>query len=914
MAIVLATASVAVAFQVWPQFTTPQSNPAIPINAPGRIVFSVRNTTSGSASISNFAKSTSAICIPMSMPKLVGNPTAIPPYSLAPNQVLQFMVETTGFSTVGDKSCSYAMTATPSGESGTINVQFHVLQTADVDVQPTSMNFGTQPKVSSETQTLVITGWQPTPMDVTVEITSGVGNFLLSGCTGTSESCTVTVPGNGNFGTALVKCAPLGGIGNGQLSVYSGSTVYASVALECNQAIGGSLMIMPSSLFMSAMPGGTDMDTVDVTGTGSLTGASITGGNGTISIQSCGQSCSLVSPLATQLTLVCSPTTVTETATLTVTGTDGTATATIDCAPFIGPGVLYVDTTPINFPDTLVGAESIRTLDVENHGGSALDVDIALAGTQASEFEVRGCAGGCSIGAGSGVQLNLFFRPTTHGPKTSQLQVSATGLGGMAQAESINLSGTGVGGIMVVTQPDAADTYLLDLGTIPRGQTGSADIMVRNDGNLAFLASIDGPQPPYTLTPSSDDVSAGTSTMFRAECGSSTPSAANPQTWTISSAPSAYIGSSQQITVACSIADTELQVDPLAFDFGEVRTGTPAQDRTLTITNPTTSGVDVSSIALQAPRAGLSLSTQPLPTTVAPSTSTTATLRLETGSDSDLTGEFVDIALANATLSLPVRGKVVTARSRIAPARLDLGTACVGSSITGMVRLINEGTATLAVDRPQMSDDAQFLAATPGVMYPAELPPGMQLTAQVAPTMTASGSASGVLAWRDDVPSAFQVPISLEYITSGTAVSPRGLDFGAIKVAETSAPQVLNLENCDAEQRTVTVKSLRGIKGPIGAWMLEPRLGYVKQLASREKQAVIVSFRPPGRGHYEAELVVETELGESRILLAGDAIGRDFETDSFYSCECNAPGAPWGAWPLAFVVIVISVRRRRAAS
>jgi hypothetical protein len=122
------------------------------------------------------------------------------------------------------------------------------------------------------------------------------------------------------------------------------------------------------------------------------------------------------------------------------------------------------------------------------------------------------------------------------------------------------------------------------------------------------------------------------------------------------------------------------------------------------------------------------------------------------------------------------------------------------------------------------------------------------------------------------------------------------------------------LENCDLAPSTITVKSLRGDKGPIGAWVIEPRVGFEKTLGTHERQAVLVSFKPPGRGHYEAELRVKTESGEQVIALAGDARGRDFDNTSFYTCACSTPGAPWRGWPIAIAVVLVSVRRRRGSS
>jgi hypothetical protein len=377
----------------------------------------------------------------------------------------------------------------------------------------------------------------------------------------------------------------------------------------------------------------------------------------------------------------------------------------------------------------------------------------------------------------------------------------------------------------------------------------------------------------------------------------------------------AYAGANQQVTVHCAIADTVVQVDPLKFDFGELRTNGGPQTRsmTVTVTNPATAAAAarVFSMQLRSAIQGLTLAPAMTDTTLAPGQSATAVMQLSNAADTDLAGQFLDIHVDAENLALPVTGKVVTARSRVVPAELDLGTACVGTQISGNVMLINEGTATLAVESPQM--DQSFVASSPGT--PAALPPLMSLTAAVSPAMTAaSGAIAGTLTWHDDVPSDHTIPVELEHVVSGTALSPRGLDFGSVAVDAETAPQRIRLQNCDLATATIEIESLRTKQGTLGAWIVEPRVGFKKTLQGREEQAVSVTFDPPARGRYEADLTVLTDQGKQIIHLVGDATGRDFDTTSFYACACNGPGAPSRGWPIALAVVAVIARRRRGSS
>jgi hypothetical protein len=295
-----------------------------------------------------------------------------------------------------------------------------------------------------------------------------------------------------------------------------------------------------------------------------------------------------------------------------------------------------------------------------------------------------------------------------------------------------------------------------------------------------------------------------------------------------------------------------------------------------------------------------------------PGESASAEVQLTTASDSDLAGELLDIHVDGAMLALPVSGKVVTPRSHVVPAELDLGTACVGRQVTGTAMLINDGTATLNVDPPQM--DMSFIASSPpGTSYPLALSPTSAASATVSPAMSATGKIEGTLTWHDDVPNDYAIPVKLDYVTSGTALSPAALDFGTVDVDDPGFPQHITLENCDLAPAKVAIKAMNTKQGTVGAWVLEPRLGYEKTLLAHDQQGITVTFKPPARGRYEANLEIGTDAGPRTIHLSGDAIGRDFDHTSFYACACSGSGAPSRGWPIALALVAI-VRRRRVPS
>jgi uncharacterized protein (TIGR03382 family) len=196
-----------------------------------------------------------------------------------------------------------------------------------------------------------------------------------------------------------------------------------------------------------------------------------------------------------------------------------------------------------------------------------------------------------------------------------------------------------------------------------------------------------------------------------------------------------------------------------------------------------------------------------------------------------------------------------------------------------------------------------------------QLPSGMSSVVTVSPSASAMGTVSGMLEWKDDVPSDYKVPVTLDYVANGTAVSPAALDFGSVEVGSASDSQMIIAQNCELDPKPFKIKALRGKDGagPIGAWKISPLVGFSTNLGAHDTQVITAHFDPPGRGHYEADLELETDVGTQTIHLVADATGRDFDHTSVYACSC-ASGDIAGGWPIVLALVIVRRRRRGASS
>jgi len=903
----------------------------IPASTVGDVVFSVRNNTGSTVMITGLSSMFPATGDSNACPSLMSTPMTA---SLGSGQQQQFKIDTAGFP-VGNYSCTYQVNSNPAMvPTPQVTVRFQVSSAPSTgNVQPTQMDFGTQGSMSFEQQTLYATNYGPPAMGMQLSITGDLTNSIVFGAPCDNQtSCFIGSAATNATGTVPIKCVPkASGTFNATVNVMgvgsAGSAAYGSTQVTCSSPSFGMLSITPQPIVIFG-PQGVQSSPVTVTvnysgsgGSAVLTGAMMMGDPSLGIVQCGGASCSNLSEsFPAQLDVYCTPSMAT-TGSLFVTDNNGDMTsATVNCnttgSGSGSGGMPFMTVSPMNlgFMPTAVNSSMNGSAQIANQGTAQLDnIQIAIGGINGSDFTVSPCEMGnpCMLAPGGATQ-DITFVFTPHGIGLRSATATVTANDPLNSPQTINLSGSGAGAVMTLLSPANS---ILDFGTIPRGQPVMMPITIGDSGDLPLNATITGVGAPYTADQGTIFVPGPGSNSFQITCQSATASANNDQTFTISSTE-AYMGSPQTVTVHCAIANTQLNVNPNPIHLGEHRVGSPEATQDVTLMNPAGAApATIQHVQLDTPKTGLSVSPPDTMTTLSAGGSASVTLHLSTAAEVDLGGENLNIAVDGEMLQIPVDGKVVTASSRIAPAALDLGTACVGTQVSGSVSLINTGTATLQMaDAPTMDQNFTASFVMPST-YPSSLAPGATAVTTVSPAMSAMGLVTGTLEWKDDVPSDYHVPVTLEYVVSGTAISPAALDFGTIEVGTPGSSQQITIQNCEALPAQVKVRSLRATSGPIGAWTISPTIGNAQQLGSKGIEVVTAHFQPPGRGRYEAELQLDTPTGIKTIKLIGEGTGKDLDDTSVYACSCSGTGAG-GGWPIALALVIVlrSGRRRRGSS
>jgi hypothetical protein len=595
---------------------------------------------------------------------------------------------------------------------------------------------------------------------------------------------------------------------------------------------------------------------------------------------------------------------------LTVQGTNGmmdTDSAQLTCASpgptiSVSPSMIGPLMSPVGTPTP---PEQIT---VTNNGSGTLSYTVSNSDPQWQLSS--GCTGfpNCMLpGGGSQHVFDLTFTPNAHHitPDTDTFTFD----GGVAGMPTVQVSGMGTGAVLDVS-PTSHDFLQL-----ARNALGTQQITITNQGNAPLDVMIAGAAPPFGASSMGfNDIMPSSSVTFDATCQSAT--AITPAVMgsiVITSNAYSPSGGSQMVSLQCEVLATDLQVDPNPVDFTEVRKGTsPAPTMDVTLFNASGAAETVTSVQLAGhpnalSRSGFSGGEIPA------SSSRTVTLTLATGSEVDLAGSRLEIALAGqpTPLAVPVRGKVVVPSARVQPETLDLGTACIASQVTGVVRMVNDGSATLTLQRPTMD---QAFNATSTSMFPLALAASNEASVEVTPAMMTAGASKGVLTWQVDALGepfqTFTVPVDLEYIPEGTAVSPRKLEFGQLDVDLLSPPSTVTLRNCDPNPVAVRVEGLVSTRGNLDAWEIEPRI-VERLLASQETLTITARFSPKRPGRHEAQIMLRVGDQQRFVEITGDGVGALLDKTSLYACDCSGAGRPYALAPIGFVVFAIIVRRRR---
>lgn len=804
-------------------------------------------------------------------------------------------------------------------------------------VNPPVVSINGMPGMQSTTQVGVSTTTLPSDQ-FTMATLNGDPDFVFMdpSCTQVGmqtciPSSSVTVPPEHPL---TIACMPTSSIRTAALTVYGAASMPETVMVQCDGGMSvGGITIVPDPVVIQGPPGSMASSLAQAmtstTPPDDFGSAQISGDADFVFIDAkCAspgtQECLLTTPMAfpVELAIQCMPTTTLRSATLTVSGTQSASGfATVHCDGGGGTGpALMVDRSAIDVGMTPVGTTSPpELLTITNVGDTDTSITIDIP---SSVWSVSGCDpnSACDLPAGNSVSVDVTFAPTVHGG--ADVPLTVTPAQGMAQ--QVSLMGIGIGGRLELVEPSAP--YLINLGTVGKNTPRTATIRLRNTGNQNMTATLtEPPSPPFSLSRTTVPLAAGapSAESVTVTCMSATAVPEMTIAIPITTSPPAYATVppmlDDEVQVRCEVVDTEVSVGP-ELNFGEVWLASEPPALTVMITNPMTASRDAMVTGVTLVGADdKPLTLMPVaPQLLTRGQTLTTSLALSTSKEVDLAGASVMVSVDGVDLTLPIMGKVVTPAATITPSRLDLGTVCVGSDVTGQIALDNTGTATLTIKRPEMTGDFAPVFIEPteySSAGDASLAANSSALVGVQPSSSqVVATLSGTLTWDveglDAAP--FNVMVDLAYVNTGAGVSPAALLFKSIPANDISNRQSVTIENCSDAEIVVGVKEVAATKGRESAWSVEPRTAQ-QRLLPKQRLTLSVAFAPTEPGEHLAKLVLLVGDEERDVELHAVALGEPvLDRTSFYACGCQGSTPPLRGFAMALLVALIVLRPRRS--
>ena len=323
-----------------------------------------------------------------------------------------------------------------------------------------------------------------------------------------------------------------------------------------------------------------------------------------------------------------------------------------------------IDVTPIalDFGDVEIGQTADLQVSIANNGD--VDLNVLSLSVDNTTFSIETPIAPAVIAPNSSEDVTIRFSPVAEGSQSGTLTIANDDVDESSVAVSLDGNGT----TPPPVEPEIDVTPLtLDFGDVEIGQTSDLQVTISNSGiadlNVSSLTvdnslfSIESPSAPIVISPAG---SADVTIQFAPDVESS-------ETGTLS------INSDDSdeaiVTVALSGNGTtpppvgpDITLSTLSVDFGNVAPG-ESYSQTVTISNDGLADLTVSSLVLT--NALFSLSADETPITLAPGSSSTATITFSPAEDGEQTDSLTIVSddPDEGSVVIAVQGTAVSAPS-----------------------------------------------------------------------------------------------------------------------------------------------------------------------------------------------------------------------------------------------------------
>ena len=473
-----------------------------------------------------------------------------------------------------------------------------------------------------------------------------------------------------------------------------------------------------------------------------------------------------------------------------------------------------------------------------------------LTSDSASDFAQTNDCGVVAPGASCTVQVS--FTPSRLGTRVASLVLTNDAAG---SPHTLSLSGTGVRPSAVVSPAS-----LVFAGTPVSQASALQEVVFANNGNGALSLggiALGGMNAGDFVQVNDCGAVLAPNTNCRVRV-TFAPAAGGARTATLQFTDDAA-GSPHIVSLSGTATQAAIALVPETLAFGGQVVGTSSPSQTVSLSNPGSAALTVSSILASgdfavssdcgssvAPGAACTISVVFAPTAAGLRAGVVAVVDNAPGSP--------HVVALSGTGTAPV--------AALTPASLAFGSLAVGvPSAPKTATLANTGDGPLTIASIVTTGDYAFASACP--IAPATLPPGGTCTIDVTFTATATGSRPGTLRVTDNA-SGSPRTVNLTGTGAVVSVSPTSLAFGSVPLQTTSAAKTVTVNNSTLASLPISSIAITTLASDYAQTNNCPAT-----LASGATCVVTVTFRPTVAGSRAGQLRISYGASVVNVALSG---------------------------------------------
>ncbi len=452
--------------------------------------------------------------------------------------------------------------------------------------------------------------------------------------------------------------------------------------------------------------------------------------------------------------------------------------------------VVSISPSSYNFGSQAVGTTSPpEAIDLTNTGGAALTISSITASGDFSQ--TNNCGDG--LGSGASCTINVTFTPSQTGARSGAITVSDNA---SPATQTISLTGTGTG-----AQVNLAPSSLTFSQQLVGTSSSPQSLTLSNPGSAALTISSIAVSGDFSQTNT-----CGSSLAANSSCTISvtfTPTATGLRTGSITVTDNAS-PATQTASLSGTGTAPAASLSPTSLVFASQALGTRSSPQSVTLSNPGTATLTISSIAVS----GDFSQTNTCGTSLAANSSCTISVTFTPTATGSRTGSITVTGNASpATQTVSLSGTGTAPVANLSPKSLTFASQALNTTSSPQsLTLSNTGTATLNITSIAVSGDFSQ-TNTCGSSVAA----GASCRISVTFKPTGTGQRTGTVTVTDNASPTTQTA-TLTGTGAGPAatLSPASLTFATQAVGTSSSAQTVTLKNTGTASLTISSIPIRG--------------------------------------------------------------------------------------------------------